>query len=86
VKKIEVCAPVELLEPLRTELARGGIVTSALIVSCGWPNAGELRPPGRKAQKGGKATRCKVELVVSDRFAPREGSLRAHGQYRPGIA
>ena len=70
-KKIELCAPVGLLEALRTELAACGIVTSALIISCGWLDAGDLGPPGRKVQKGGKATHCKVELVVSDRLAPR---------------
>jgi nitrogen regulatory protein PII len=71
VKKLEVCAPVELLEPLRTELTAGGIVTPALTVSCGWLDAGELGPGVRKAPKTRKASHCKVELVVSDRLAPR---------------
>lgn len=70
-KKIEVCAPVELLEPLRAELAAGGIVTPALTVSCGWLNASDPWPAGQKAQKARAANHCKVELLVSDRLAPR---------------
>ena len=70
-KKLEVCVPVDLLEPLRTELAAGGIVTSAVTVSCGWLDPGNLGPAGPKAPKAGKATHCKVELVVSDRLVPR---------------
>ena len=55
VKKLEVCVSAELLEPLRTELAAGGIVTSAVMVWCGWLGAGERGPGGRKAQKAPKA-------------------------------
>jgi hypothetical protein len=76
VKKIEVCVPVEFLEPLRTELVAGGIVSSAVMVWCGWLKAGELGPAsGRKGHKVPKASHCKVELVVSDRLAARAVQL-----------
>jgi hypothetical protein len=71
VKKIEVCVPLESLEPLRTELAAAGIVNPALMISCGWLSPGDPGFPGRKPQKAGTANHCKVELVVSDRLAPR---------------
>ena len=74
-KKIEVCVPVELLEPLRAELAAGGIVAPALTVSGGWLGAGDPWPAGQKAQKARAANHCKVELLVSDRLAPRAVQL-----------
>jgi hypothetical protein len=46
VKKLEVCAPVEWVEPLRTKLAAAGLVSSAVMVWCGWLKAGELGPVG----------------------------------------
>ena len=70
-KKIEVCIPVASLESLRTELAACGIVNPALMILCGWLNPGDPGLLGRKSQKTGKANHCKVEMVVSDRVAPR---------------
>lgn len=70
-KKLELCAPVELVEPVRTELAAGGIVTSAVTVSCALLNVGNITAPGRKSPKARKTSYCKVELVVSDRLASR---------------
>ena len=71
-KKIEVCVPVE---SLRTELVACGIVNPALMISCGWLNPGDPGLLGQKSQKTGKANHCKVEMVVSDRVAPRAVQL-----------
>lgn len=70
-KKIEVCVPVESLESLHTELTACGIVNPALMISCGWLNPGDIGLLNQKPQKTGRANYCKVEMVVSDRLAPR---------------
>jgi hypothetical protein len=70
-KKIEVCVPLECVEPLRAELAGAGILTpTGVTLSCGLLRVGEVRPLDLKARKSRKQTHCKVELVVSDRLAP----------------
>jgi hypothetical protein len=69
-KKIEVCAPIALVEPLRIELGAAGIqVQAGLTSACDLFRTDS--PLGLKQNKASRATHRKVELIVSDRLAPR---------------
>jgi hypothetical protein len=69
-KKIEVCAPIAFVEPLRIELGAAGIqIQAGLTSACGLFRTDS--PLGSKRNKTSRPTHCKVELIVSDWLAPR---------------
>jgi hypothetical protein len=69
-RKIEVCLPTEFLESLQSELTAAGIlVQNGLRLPCG--SFRTDLPLNEKEYKGVRTTRSKLELIISNRLAPR---------------